>query len=295
MDKQTYLKQLETLLQALPAAERAQVSTFYAESIDDRMEAGLSEEEAVASMETPGAVAERIIEEMPPVPRALAQTRRKGAWFFWLLIILGSPLWLCLLFAALCVLGAAYLCMWVLVLCAWIMAGSCLLGLVLGVVALAMGLGAGHIPGALMQLGIGLVLGGLGLAAVRIAAWVTAWVGRGHMALTRWVKGFFVRRDAEGRTDVNAPSVRRVTQAGQDSAEKWRVRLHVGRLTNFIFLTSGIIVALGVVLGLTGFGLVGFDEKAAERELYAVQEPFASAVAPHDIYVLGRSPSDYAE
>lgn len=69
MTKQEYLQRLRALLRSLPHQEVERICTFYAESIDDRMESGLSESDAVASMETPGTVAEQIIDSMPAVPR----------------------------------------------------------------------------------------------------------------------------------------------------------------------------------------------------------------------------------
>lgn len=68
MTKQEYLQRLRALLRSLPHQEVERICTFYAESIDDRMESGLSESDAVASMETPGTVAEQIIDSMPAVP-----------------------------------------------------------------------------------------------------------------------------------------------------------------------------------------------------------------------------------
>ena len=47
MDKQEFLKKLR---QGLPAEDREERILFYTEMIDDRMEEGYSEEEAVASV-----------------------------------------------------------------------------------------------------------------------------------------------------------------------------------------------------------------------------------------------------
>ena len=54
MRKQEFLDRLERLLACLPADQVAESKAFYAEVIDDRMEDGMTEEEAVAAMGSPG-------------------------------------------------------------------------------------------------------------------------------------------------------------------------------------------------------------------------------------------------
>lgn len=97
MNKQEFLDRLGTLLSCLPASRVAESQAFYAEAIADRMEEGMTEEEAVAALGSPGAVADAILDEMPPVPRVMAKTRRRSTVLLWALIIVGSPLWLALL------------------------------------------------------------------------------------------------------------------------------------------------------------------------------------------------------
>ena len=53
MTKQEFLKRLGDLLACLPADQVREAQAFYAEAIDDRMEEGASEEEAVACLGTP--------------------------------------------------------------------------------------------------------------------------------------------------------------------------------------------------------------------------------------------------
>ena len=48
MNRKEFLRSLSRSLRGLPRAERAQSLDYYGEMIQDRMEEGLSEEEAVA-------------------------------------------------------------------------------------------------------------------------------------------------------------------------------------------------------------------------------------------------------
>lgn len=99
MTKAEYLSRLESLLSCLPEGQRAESLAFYEEMILDRMEEGLSEEEAVSTLDAPGVVAEAILDDLPAVPRVVAKTRRKSRVLLWVLVILGFPVWGALLAA----------------------------------------------------------------------------------------------------------------------------------------------------------------------------------------------------
>ena len=57
MNKREYVAELRRMLEGLPDEEVDRAVEFYAEAIEDRVEAGESEEGAVASMETPAEAA----------------------------------------------------------------------------------------------------------------------------------------------------------------------------------------------------------------------------------------------
>lgn len=78
MTRDEFLGRLGELLACLPAEQVEETKAFYAEAIADRMEDGMSEEEAVAAMGTPGEVAEATLDDLPAVPRAIARTRRRS-------------------------------------------------------------------------------------------------------------------------------------------------------------------------------------------------------------------------
>ena len=97
MTRDEFLGRLGELLACLPAEQVEETKAFYAEAIADRMEDGMSEEEAVAAMGTPGEVAEATLDDLPAVPRAIARTRRRSTALLWVLAIVGSPVWVPLL------------------------------------------------------------------------------------------------------------------------------------------------------------------------------------------------------
>lgn len=124
MTRDEFLGRLGELLACLPAEQVEETKAFYAEAIADRMEDGMSEEEAVAAMGTPGEVAEATLDDLPAVPRAIAKTLRRSTVLLWVLTIVGSPVWVPLLAAFAAVAVTVYICIWVLALCVWIVAAA---------------------------------------------------------------------------------------------------------------------------------------------------------------------------
>lgn len=173
MTRDEFLIQLGELLACLPADQVEETKAFYAEAIADRMEDGMSEEEAVAAMGTPGEVAEATLDDLPAVPRAIARTRRRSTALLWVLAIVGSPVWVPLLLAFVVMALAVYVCIWVLALCVWVIAAA--LGAV-GAAALALvaaGVAVGHVPYVIAMLGCGLAFIGAALL-VGAGAWAVS-------------------------------------------------------------------------------------------------------------------------
>lgn len=94
MNKTAFTDELYHLLKSLPKVERQQHIDYYEEMIDDHMEDGLNEEEAVAALGSAADIAAQILGDMPQ-----KKERRYPVWAI-LLIVLGSPLWITLLLAA---------------------------------------------------------------------------------------------------------------------------------------------------------------------------------------------------
>ena len=90
MDKNTFLSQLQKRLRGLPEQERQQTLEYYREMIEDRLEEGLSEEDAVADIGTVEEIAQPLLPKMP---------RRKMKSWEIVLLILGVPVWFPLLVA----------------------------------------------------------------------------------------------------------------------------------------------------------------------------------------------------
>lgn len=113
MNKQEFFNILEQLLKLLPKHERERMKVYYDEIIEDYIENGFTEEEAVEKLGNVGSIAEEIIrenkqsvigkEKMSGGTKALVGT----------LLVLGSPLWGALLLAGLALLLAFYILLFV--------------------------------------------------------------------------------------------------------------------------------------------------------------------------------------
>lgn len=170
MTRDEFLGRLGELLACLPAEQVEETKAFYAEAIADRMEDGMSEEEAVAAMGAPGEVAEATLDDLPAVPRAIARTRRRSTALLWVLAIVGSPAWVPLLVAFAAVAVAVYACIWALALCVWLIAAALGSAGAASLVLVAAGVAVGHAPYAIAMLGCGLAFVGAALL-VGAGAW----------------------------------------------------------------------------------------------------------------------------
>lgn len=112
MNKKEFLAALKKKLSGLGRDEIEERLAFYSEMIDDKMEEGLSEAEAVASV---GKAEQIVIETTEKKPQA---KRRMRAWEI-VMLILGSPLWISLLAAAFSVILAIYAVIWSVVASLW--------------------------------------------------------------------------------------------------------------------------------------------------------------------------------
>ncbi|MBQ4620421.1 MAG: DUF1700 domain-containing protein [Clostridia bacterium] len=96
MNKQKFLIRLKKALRGCSATEIQSRLAFYSEMIDDRVEEGFSEKEAIQAIGDPVQIAEEIRMELGEKKK----DRRPLSTGAKILIALGSPIWLSLLIAA---------------------------------------------------------------------------------------------------------------------------------------------------------------------------------------------------
>lgn len=121
MRKDAFLTQLRAQLSGLSPIELEERLAFYSEAIDDRIEDGLSEEEAVAAVGTVEAVANQILSETPISKLVKQKIRPKKRLHTWEVVLLavGSPLWLSLLIAVIAIVFSVYVSFWSVAIALW--------------------------------------------------------------------------------------------------------------------------------------------------------------------------------
>ncbi len=163
MNKAEFLHTLRTKLSGFPEKEVEERLTFYSEILDDRIEEGVSEEDAVRELGTVEEIAVQIAGDIPftrIVKNKVTPKRRLSAWEI-VLLTLGSPLWLSLLLAAFAVLLSLYAVVWSVLISLWAVFVSLLACAVVGVVAGVLFLMQSSDPAAVALMGAGLLCAGI--------------------------------------------------------------------------------------------------------------------------------------
>ncbi|MBR2717245.1 MAG: DUF1700 domain-containing protein [Oscillospiraceae bacterium] len=117
MNKEAFLLRLREAMAGFPEDAAESSLEYYGEMIDDKMEDGLSEEEAVAALGSVEEITAEILRELPlpRLIRARVKPKRRLRGWELTLLILGFPLWFPLLLAAASVVLAVYIVLWAVV------------------------------------------------------------------------------------------------------------------------------------------------------------------------------------
>ncbi len=121
MTKMKFILALNDKLSGLPKDEIEERLNFYSEMIEDRIEEGLSEEEAVLEIGSVDEIAEQIVSEIPLMKIAKEKIKPQKKFKVWevTLLILGSPIWLSLLIALFSVVLSLYVSLWTIIISLW--------------------------------------------------------------------------------------------------------------------------------------------------------------------------------
>ena len=114
MNKAEFTQQLTNSLAGLSQYDINRSVDYYTEMIDDRVEDGMTEEDAVAALGSIDEIRSKILEEVPItkiVKEKMTPKRSFGAGEI-VLLVLGSPVWLPLLLAGIIVILALYISFW---------------------------------------------------------------------------------------------------------------------------------------------------------------------------------------
>lgn len=196
MNRYEFLYELKVKLSQLPENEIEKHLAYYEEMIDDRIEDGMTEEEAVESLEDVSVIAERILQDTPITTLVKTKVKPKNGWTTAAVIaaIIGSPIWVSLLIALIAVGIAVFCALW---------------GVVIAIIAVVIAIVATGLllliaPFFMIGRSISVMLmcfaGGIGIIGIALLGFVgVKYLIRGVTALCkaigRGVKSVFIRKE----------------------------------------------------------------------------------------------------
>lgn len=193
MNKEQFLNALREKISGLSQEDLAERLAFYSEAIDDRVEDGLTEEEAVAQLGAIDDIAKRILGDVPAV--VAVKEKRKVNPLVIVLLILGSPLWISLLLAAFSVVISLYAAVWSVVISLWaadVSVAASAVGCLAGGVLLFV---RGNVAGGLVAIACMLFCAGfsiLGFYGCLYTTKGTAWLTKKSFL---WIVSLFKRKE----------------------------------------------------------------------------------------------------
>ncbi|MBE6668017.1 MAG: DUF1700 domain-containing protein [Ruminococcaceae bacterium] len=121
MTKNEFMAELRSKLSGVPEKDAEDRLGFYSEIIDDRMEEGISEEEAVRGIGSIDEIAAGITAEISQARNKDQKRESKRKLKTWEIVLLaaGSPVWVPLAIAAVAVTFSLYAVLWALVISLW--------------------------------------------------------------------------------------------------------------------------------------------------------------------------------
>ena len=197
MNKQEFLMQLRQGLSGLPQRDIEERLTFYSEMIEDRMEEGLSEEEAVSAVGSANEIVTQVVADIPPANNAkeIMKPKKRLNILEIVLLVLGSPIWLSLLIAAFAVIFSLYVVLWSVIISLWAVFGS-LAGCSAGVIAAGIGLACNsNVLTGTAMIGAGFVCAGFSIFVFFGCRAVTKAVMILTKKLVLWIKSCFIKKE----------------------------------------------------------------------------------------------------
>ena len=205
MNKQQFLAAIRDRLGELSPEDLESSLDYYREMIEDRMEDGMTEEEAVAAMGSADEIAAQVLAETPrpeptfepePMPEADPEppkSRLRKGWAVALAVV-GSPVWLPLLIAAVVILAAVYIVIWSVLISMYAVD----LSLAAGALGSAFGFGTllffGYPTQGMLFLGAGLLCAGLAVLLFFACNWLARLTIRLGKVTAHGIKAIFIRK-----------------------------------------------------------------------------------------------------
>lgn len=193
MSKTEFLAELKTALEGLPGDDIEKSLEYYSEMIDDRIEDGLTEEDAVADLGSIDDIRAQIVKDTPitKIIKEKVKPKRRLSGLEITLLIVGFPIWFSLLASVAATIFSIWVSLWAAVISFYASLAAFFGAAVGGIIASAIMLAYGNSISGLFLLGCSLASGGLGILWIFVCKYST----KGLVWLTgAFVKSLFMRK-----------------------------------------------------------------------------------------------------
>ena len=196
MNKQQFLAALQEQLNGLPQGDIEKSLDYYKEMLEDRIEEGMAEEDAVNAMGPLEEIVSQILMEtsLPKLVKAKAKSQRALRIWEIILLILGSPVWVPLLLAVILIVLSLYLVLWSIIVSLYAIDFSFAAAGIGGILGAFFMIFTGFPTQALFFFGAGLVCAGLAVLLFWGFYQITRQILRLSKKIMIWVKSWFIRK-----------------------------------------------------------------------------------------------------
>lgn len=197
MSKQEFLALLRKGLSGLPQDDIEERLAFYSEMIEDQIEDGLSEEDAVSAVGSIDEIVPQVVADIPltKIAKERIKPKRRLSVGEIILLALGSPIWLSLGIAVFAVVLSLYVVLWSLIASVWAIFASTAACSISGMLSCIIFIIGGNYASGVAMLAAGIVCAGLSILMFYGCKAAT----KGILMLTKkmaiWIKNCFIKKE----------------------------------------------------------------------------------------------------
>ncbi len=197
MNKQEFLTKLRKGLSGLPQGDIEERLAFYGEMIDDQIEEGLSEEEAVSAVGGVDEIVRQTVAEIPlaKIAKEKIKSKKRPSAGEIVLLVLGSPIWLSLLIAAFAVILSFYISLWAVIISLWAVFISLAVCPLYSVLTCVISVAGGNTFSGIAILALGIVCAGLSVFAFYGCKSVTKGISVLTKKAVTAIKNHFIKKE----------------------------------------------------------------------------------------------------
>lgn len=197
MNKNEFIFALREKLSKFPKVEVDERISFYSEIIDDYIEDGLTEDEAVSKIGSIDKIVEQISSEIPLSKIVLNNVKPGRKLRVWeiILLVLGAPIWLSLLVGIAAGLISVFAGLWAGVISIFGVSFGFMIGGILGAILGILFIFIKSLTEGLIMVGAGLVIAGVGMLLLPLAKLLSQLLIKLIKLIIRLIKKAFVNKE----------------------------------------------------------------------------------------------------